>query len=175
MRYLAVSKARAKLPDLIDSIERTVITRNGEPAAVLLALDDYRAMHAMQVFSRHPEDLVRIREGHEKVQRGELGDFVELQPGARRDDLEERSWIDLEDVENELRLKFGKEFMVEFEKAVQRAAARTLPSTATTKKRLSLKAAAKKRLPKVKSGESRRRSRPYAPRQEAVGVRDRAD
>lgn len=78
MKHLAVSRARAELPTLIESLERTVITKNGEPAAVLLHIDDYRAMRAMQVLSRHPEELTRILAAHEKVQRGELEDFPEL-------------------------------------------------------------------------------------------------
>lgn len=78
MKHLAVSRARAELPTLVDSLERTVITKNGEPAAVLLHIDDYRSMRAMQVVSRHPDELARIFAAHEKVQRGDLEDFVEL-------------------------------------------------------------------------------------------------
>lgn len=78
MKHLAVSRARAELPALLDSLERTVITRNGEPAAVLMNIDDYRAMQAINRLSRDPERLRRILDDHAKVQRGELDEFPEL-------------------------------------------------------------------------------------------------
>lgn len=78
MRYLAVSNARSRLAELVDSAERTIITRNGEPAAILMTIDDYRAMQAMNRLTRDPERLRRILDDHEKVQRGELESFPEL-------------------------------------------------------------------------------------------------
>jgi prevent-host-death family protein len=78
MKHLAVSRARAELPTLIDSLERTLITRNGEPAAVLMNIDDYRAMQAINRLARDPERLRRILDDHAKVQRGELEEFPEL-------------------------------------------------------------------------------------------------
>ena len=78
MRYLGVTKARRELPDLITSIERTVITRYGQPAAILLHIDDYRAMRAMQVLISDPQRLRQVLEDHDKVQRGELDEFVEF-------------------------------------------------------------------------------------------------
>jgi len=49
MKYFSVAEARAKLAAILDSAtksnERTVITRNGEPAAVIMSLDDYESMN----------------------------------------------------------------------------------------------------------------------------------
>ena len=82
MRYLPVSKARARLAELVDSVERTVITRNGEPVSVLLHVDDFRASEATRRLAAHPELLSRIQAAHEAVVRGEWDRFVDLEPGA---------------------------------------------------------------------------------------------
>jgi prevent-host-death family protein len=78
MRFLAVSKARSDLPTLVDSVERVVLTKNGDPVAVLLHLDDYRAMRAMQRLAQHPDRLASTFAAHERVQLGDLDGFVEL-------------------------------------------------------------------------------------------------
>lgn len=48
MKYFSMAEARAKLAAILDSAiksnERTVITRNGEPAAVIMSLGDYESM-----------------------------------------------------------------------------------------------------------------------------------
>lgn len=48
MKFFSMAEARAKLAKIIDSAEhdheRVVITRNGEPAAILLGIDDYEFM-----------------------------------------------------------------------------------------------------------------------------------
>lgn len=48
MKYFSVAEARAKFSQLIDSAQtthqRSVIHKNGTPAAILLAIDDYEGM-----------------------------------------------------------------------------------------------------------------------------------
>ena len=59
MKYFSVAEARAKLAAILDSAtksnERTVITRNGEPAAVVMSLDDYESMNETLDILADPE------------------------------------------------------------------------------------------------------------------------
>ena len=59
MKYFSVAEARAKLAAILDSAaksrERTVITRNGEPAAVIMSLDDYESMNETLEILADPE------------------------------------------------------------------------------------------------------------------------
>lgn len=54
-----MAEARANLAKLIDSAEQThervVITRNGEPAAVILGIDDYEGMNDLIEIYSNPE------------------------------------------------------------------------------------------------------------------------
>jgi prevent-host-death family protein len=60
--FVTVSKARQSLSDIIDSLaeRRTVITRNGLPAAVLMSFQEYRALKAVQALASDPERLQRV-------------------------------------------------------------------------------------------------------------------
>ena len=78
MRYVAVSKARTMLPAIVESVERTILTKSGEPVAVVLQIDDYRALKAMQRLAADPARYAAVLEAHERVQRGELAGFVDL-------------------------------------------------------------------------------------------------
>jgi len=59
MKYFSMAEARAKLAAILDSAvksnERTVITRNGEPAAVIMSLDDYESMNETLEILSEPE------------------------------------------------------------------------------------------------------------------------
>ena len=59
MRFFSMAEARAKLAAILDSAvksnERTVITRNGEPAAVIMSLDDYESMNETLDILADPE------------------------------------------------------------------------------------------------------------------------
>ena len=59
MKYFSVAEARARLAAILDSAtksnERTVITRNGEPAAVIMSLDDYESMNETLDILADPE------------------------------------------------------------------------------------------------------------------------
>jgi PHD/YefM family antitoxin component YafN of YafNO toxin-antitoxin module len=79
MKYMTVSGARKNIAQLAESPEGTVITRSGQPAAVVLPIREYLAMRAMLKLSARPELLERVVTAHERVQRGELEDFVEGQ------------------------------------------------------------------------------------------------
>jgi prevent-host-death family protein len=59
MKYFSMAEARANLAKILDSAlsdhERTVITRNGDPAAVLLSIDDYESMNETLEILADPE------------------------------------------------------------------------------------------------------------------------
>ncbi len=61
-----MAEARANFAKLIDSAEQTheriVITRNGEPAAILLGIDDYEGMNDLLDIYSNPETQKRIQE-----------------------------------------------------------------------------------------------------------------
>ena len=79
MRFFSVAEARAKFAQIIQSSEQTheriVITRNGEPAVIMLSVDDYEGMvdqieilsdpellkelkASVAEFEKHPESVV---------------------------------------------------------------------------------------------------------------------
>src|SRR5262245_40434300 len=83
MKYLNVTQARASLLRLVDQLdERTTIMRNGQPVAVLLDFDDYRALITAQALARDPERLVEIQKVARRVRAGDLKDFKEMSEGA---------------------------------------------------------------------------------------------
>ena len=66
MKFFSMAEARANFAKLIDSAEQTherlVITRNGEPAAILLGIDDYEGMNDLLDIYSNPETQKRIQE-----------------------------------------------------------------------------------------------------------------
>ncbi|WP_296632242.1 type II toxin-antitoxin system Phd/YefM family antitoxin [Rhodoluna sp.] len=74
MKYYSMAEARANFAKLIDSAEETheriVITRNGEPAAIILGIDDYEDMHDELELYTNPilikqiEDDIAYNEAH---------------------------------------------------------------------------------------------------------------
>ena len=79
MRYITVSDARNALPSLTDSTERTVLTRNGRPIAVLLNIDEFRSIQATLSLVSEPGRLARVMTLHENVQNGDTSGFKELE------------------------------------------------------------------------------------------------
>jgi len=76
MKYLTVTNARASFLRLVDDLaERIAIMRNGQPVAVLLDFDDYRALCAAQAFTRDPERLAEIQAVAHRVRAGDLSGF----------------------------------------------------------------------------------------------------
>jgi prevent-host-death family protein len=67
MKTISMAEARANLAKLIDSVEfemeRVVINRNGEPAAVLLGIEDYEDLMDELEMLRDPELVKRLSEG----------------------------------------------------------------------------------------------------------------
>ncbi|MFF0308191.1 type II toxin-antitoxin system Phd/YefM family antitoxin [Streptosporangium sp. NPDC004379] len=67
MTVLPLAEARARLSRIVESAVRTrerfVITRDGMPAVVLLAADDYETMREMLGILSSAEAVEAIREG----------------------------------------------------------------------------------------------------------------
>lgn len=88
MSTLPVADARAHLSELISEAQKTheryEITRNGRPAAVLLAADDYESMReTIEVLA--DADLMRAhREGLDELRAGEYLDADQLADAMRR-------------------------------------------------------------------------------------------
>lgn len=66
MKYFSMAEARANFAKLIDSAEQThervVITRNGEPAAIILGIHDYEGMEDLIEIYSNPELQKSIQE-----------------------------------------------------------------------------------------------------------------
>lgn len=74
MQFISVTNARAELSNLVETAERVVITKAGQPEAVLLPLADYQALIAMQTLLRDPRDLEEIQSAHRQVLSGDLSE-----------------------------------------------------------------------------------------------------
>lgn len=79
MEYVTVSKARNQIPRLAESPTSTVLTHNGEPVALLVPIHEYRSTQALLKLAAHPDRMTQVMSAHQRVQRGELDGFVELE------------------------------------------------------------------------------------------------
>ena len=77
MTVLPVAEARARLSKLVESAvtthERTTITRNGTPAAVLLSVDDLEGLEMTLEILGDTDSVARISESLAALGRGEPG------------------------------------------------------------------------------------------------------
>ncbi len=66
MKYFSIAEFRANISKIIDSSteshERVVITRNGEPAAIMLSFDDYESMTETMEIMQDPELSAQLLE-----------------------------------------------------------------------------------------------------------------
>lgn len=78
---LADAKARlsAVLDEVRDTHERVVITRNGRPEAVLMAVSDLQALEETLNLLSTPGALEQIRQAEADIAAGEAIDAAELQ------------------------------------------------------------------------------------------------
>ena len=85
MRHLSITEVRTQLPNLLESTERIVITRNGQPMAVVLGIDDFRALQAVQALARNPGALRDVLTAHTRVLgRGDLEGLEDFVPAAEK-------------------------------------------------------------------------------------------
>ncbi len=80
MKFVTISKARNSIAELVSSPERSVITKNGEPAAVIMDFDQYRAMRADVLLMRNKEQLTAVLATVDAVDRGDFSRFRDI-PG----------------------------------------------------------------------------------------------
>jgi antitoxin YefM len=64
-KMLPISEAKMKLAELVASLEagdeEVIITRNGRPAAILLATEAYEALQETLALLSNPETIAQIR------------------------------------------------------------------------------------------------------------------
>ncbi|MEU9831983.1 type II toxin-antitoxin system Phd/YefM family antitoxin [Streptosporangium sp. NPDC048047] len=88
MAVLPLADARARLSGIVESAvsthERFEITRNGVPAAVLLAADDYETMREMIDILSSAETVEAIREGLADLEVGRTHSGAEVEAELRR-------------------------------------------------------------------------------------------
>ncbi|MEU4829626.1 type II toxin-antitoxin system Phd/YefM family antitoxin [Streptosporangium sp. NPDC023615] len=88
MTLLPLAEARNRLSGIIESAvtthERFEITRNGVPAAVLLAADDYETMREMIDILASTETVEAIRDGLADLKAGRTFSQEEVEAELRR-------------------------------------------------------------------------------------------
>jgi prevent-host-death family protein len=88
MTVLPIADVRAGLSRLVESAvtthERTTITRNGVPAAVLLSVDDYESMQETIDILADPELMAAIREGLDDITAGRVHDQADVTEAMRQ-------------------------------------------------------------------------------------------
>jgi len=82
MTTISLADAKARLSAVLDEVrdthERVVITRNGRPEAVILAVSDLEALEETLDLLSTPGALEEIRAAEAEVARGEAIDAEEL-------------------------------------------------------------------------------------------------
>jgi prevent-host-death family protein len=90
MPTTSLANVKARLSAYVDSVhdthERVVITRNGEPAAVLIAPDDLASLEETIAILSDPEAMAEIAEADAAVAAGDVVplDQVHVRPGTTR-------------------------------------------------------------------------------------------
>jgi antitoxin YefM len=74
MDAITYSAARAKLADTMDRVcddhEPIIITRNGQQAVVMMALDDFKALEETSYLLRSPKNARRLLESIASLESG---------------------------------------------------------------------------------------------------------
>jgi antitoxin YefM len=80
---LSLATVKARFSEIVDRVarqqERVIVTRNGEPAAVLVSPDDLESLEETLAVMSDRSLMAQIRESERAIQRGE--------PGASLDEL----------------------------------------------------------------------------------------
>ncbi|MES1254795.1 MAG: type II toxin-antitoxin system Phd/YefM family antitoxin [Acidobacteriota bacterium] len=79
MKFLNITTARNELLKLVDAGlgERITVTKGGQPKAVLMSIDDYRALRATEALAADPAQLAELRAMVKRVRAGGMKDFPE--------------------------------------------------------------------------------------------------
>ncbi len=92
IQTLPVTEARAKLPQLVkaahERFDRTVITSNGKPTAVIMSYEEYEAWEETLDVLSDPEAMRALREADEELAAGKAVSFEVVfghkQPKAKK-------------------------------------------------------------------------------------------
>jgi antitoxin YefM len=90
METLPLATVKARFSELVDRVarqqERVVVTRNGQPAAVLISPDDLEGLEETLAVLSDPQLLERLRAGELSAERGDVAtlDEVRGELAARR-------------------------------------------------------------------------------------------
>ena len=80
---MSLATVKARFSEIVDRVarqqERIIVTRNGEPAAVLVSPDDLESLEETLAILSDRSLMAQIRESEKAIQRGE--------PGVPLDDL----------------------------------------------------------------------------------------
>ena len=73
--HVSMAEARANLRELLDNVKKTharyTITRNGEPDAILISVEDFEAILQTMEILGDPELMAQIKQGQAELDRGE--------------------------------------------------------------------------------------------------------
>ena len=79
---LAIDDVKARFAELVERVsnqqDRVVVTREGQPAAVLISLDDLEALEETLAVLSDPELLARVREGEAAAAQGDVAPLDEV-------------------------------------------------------------------------------------------------
>jgi antitoxin YefM len=82
MTTTSLATVKAQLSAFVESVhgthERVVITRNGEPAAVLISPDDLESLEETIALLSDPEAMAEINEAREAIAQGDLVDMSKI-------------------------------------------------------------------------------------------------
>jgi prevent-host-death family protein len=81
-RTIPITEARAKLPQLVkaadERFDRTVITSNGKPTAVIMSYAEYEAWEETLEVLSAPEAMRAIRTADDELARGQTFSFEQV-------------------------------------------------------------------------------------------------
>ena len=82
MTTTSLATVKAQLSAFVESVhgthERVVITRNGEPAAVLISTDDLESLEETIAILSDPEAMAEIGEARKAIAAGDLVDISKI-------------------------------------------------------------------------------------------------
>lgn len=88
MTITSLATVKAQLSAFVDSVhgthERVVITRNGEPAAVLISPEDLESLEETIAILSDPEAMAEINEARVAIERGEAVGMADIRMRTKR-------------------------------------------------------------------------------------------
>ena len=79
---LSLATVKARFSELVDRVareqDRIVVTRNGQPVAVLISPDDLEGLEETLAVLSDPDLLARVREGEAAADRGDVVSLEQL-------------------------------------------------------------------------------------------------